>query len=27
LKRQAEFKGLLATMNPKFKIQTLTDTL
>lgn len=27
LKRQAEFKGLLATMNPKFKIQTLTDML
>jgi len=27
LKRQAEFKGLLVTMNPKFKVQTLTDTL
>lgn len=27
LKRQAEFKGLLVTMNPKFKVQTLADTL
>ena len=27
LKRQAEFKGLLVMMNPKFKVQTLTDTL
>jgi len=27
LKRTKEFRGLLATINPKFKIQTLTDTL
>ena len=27
LKRKKEFNGLLTTMNPKFKIQTLTDTL
>lgn len=27
LKRNKEFNVILATMNPKFKIQTLTDTL
>ncbi len=27
LKRKEEFNGLVATVNPKFKIQTLTDTL
>jgi predicted nucleic acid-binding protein len=27
LKRKKEFNGLTATINPKFKIQTLTETL
>lgn len=27
LKRNKEFAGLVTTVNPKFKIQTLTDTL
>lgn len=27
LKRKEEFNGLVATVNPKFKIQTLIDTL
>lgn len=27
LKRKKEFNGLLTTMNPKFKIKTITDTL
>lgn len=27
LEKKEEFKSLIATINPKFKIQTLTDTL